>query len=515
MAARRFGAGEGTGLDESSATVSLERANVALSAGDHVAAAAMFEALVAENPDDPDVIHGLGILAWQAGQLELAREHVSRAVGLSARPVIYLSTLGEIERMRGDFVAAERALLTALEIQPDYAEAQTNLGMLYLSLQKYADAIERFRSAIESKPEIVLAHYNLGIALKELNQLDDAIAAYRMAIELKTDFVEAHVNLAIALLLDGQLEEGFEEYEWRLKPPFATASGTVQNDVPMWDGLVDPKGALVLRAEQGAGDVIQFVRYIPIIAREGMRVIVQCRPELENLVQTVEGVASTYRFDEPLPPHTAQLSLLSLPLLFGTRIDKIPVNVPYMLPPFAKVQAWRQRLLDLGETIKVGLRWAGNPGNTEDQRRSVALELFSGLSGVEKLTLISLQNESLPAADLETASKLRLVDFSAELQDFSDTAALMSNLDLVISVDTAVLHLAGALGCPTWGLLRYSPHWPWLLGRDDSPWYPGMRLFRQRSPGQWEDLIEDIVTLLTGAMQTTRDGGDEQEANHV
>ena len=472
----------------------------------------MFAALQEQQPDDPDVLHGLGLLALNAGRLDEARELLGRAVERAPGAAIYLCTLGDIERLRGDYAAAEAILLQALELLPESAVALNNLGMVFLAAEKFSEASLLFAAAVKHEPGLAMAWYNRGVALKEINQLDAAIACYREAIALQPNFVQAHVNLAIALLLDGQLEEGFEEYEWRLRPPITAARIAFAAD---WDGDIVPGGSLVVYAEQGAGDIIQLARYLPFIARQGMRIIVQCRPEIENLVQTIEGVASTYRPDEDLPKHDAQVMMASLPQLFKTRIDRIPTNIPYLRPPFAQVQRWQERLTDLGDTIKIGLRWAGNPNNSDDQRRSCPLSLFAGLAGTASMTLISLQNDGLNTVEAEQAQRLGLVDYSAELKDFTDTAALIANLDLVISVDTAVLHLAGALGRPAWALLRYSPHWPWLLQRDDSVWYPGMQLFRQPRPGDWKSVIDHVVATLVDVMRISRDDGSTLGSDHV
>jgi Flp pilus assembly protein TadD len=481
----------------------LARANELLQEGRRDEAGAAFRAILAATPKSAAACYGLGVVAWLGGRLDEARARMQEAVALG-RTAMHLSMLGEIERMRGDYVSAQSALRAALELDPHLAGTYNNFGMLMLDQGRYTEAASLLMTATQVDPGLEMAHYNLGIAFKELNYLDEAIDANRKAIALRPDFVEAHVNLAIALLADGQLEEGFEEYEWRLRPPFAPAATTTR--APLWDGTVDPKGTLLIVAEQGIGDIIQFIRYLTFIAREGMRVIVQCPPALEGLLQAMEGIASTYRPGEPLPPHDAYIPLLSLPHLFQTRIDKIPTNLPYFLPPFGKVGQWRERLDALGETIKVGLRWSGNPANSYDHLRSIPLDMFSGLAGMDRVTFIGLNNEPLSDSEREAAARIGLIDVSADLPDFIDTAALLTNLDLVIAVDTAVLHLAGALGRPAWGLLRFAPHWPWLLGRQDSPWYPTLRLYRQPQAGDWGTVVREVVTTLsTSMLEATRE----------
>jgi tetratricopeptide (TPR) repeat protein len=481
----------------------LEQANASLLAGQRDDAEAGFREILSNQPASVETIaeamYGLGVLDWQAGRLDMARGWLQRAIAKSSS-ARFLSMLGEIERMRGDFAASQDALKTALALDQGLADAYNNFGMLMVDQGRCVEAASLLMSATQANPALEMAHYNLAIALKELNYLDEAIESCRKALVLQPSFVEAHVNLALYLLADGQLEEGFEEYQWRLKSPFTTSPFPTQ--APLWEGLIDPQGTLLVIAEQGFGDIIQFARYIPFIAREGMRIIVQCPPALEALLQSMEGVASTVRPDEPLPPHNAYVPLLSLPLLFKTKIDTIPKNIPYFLPPFGKVRKWQQRLNALGETIKVGLRWSGNPRNSNDRVRSISLDMFSKFTGMPSVTFISLGNEPLLDAELAPAKSIGLVDYSAELKDFIDTAALMANLDLVISVDTAVLHLAGALGRPAWGLIKYAPHWPWLLERNDSPWYPSVQLFRQSRADDWQPIVDRVVATLAQSMQT-------------
>jgi Flp pilus assembly protein TadD len=482
----------------------LEQANASLLAGQRDDAEAAFREVLGNQSASAEIIaeamYGLGVLDWQAGRLDVARDWLQRAIEQSSSPR-FLSKLGEIERMRGDFEAAQVALKAALALDPGLAEAYNNFGMLMLDQGRFVEAASLLMSATQANPALAMAHYNLGIALKELNYLDEAIESCRKAIALQPSFVEAHVNLALYLLADGQLEEGFEEYAWRLKPPFTVTQPETQ--APFWEGLIDPQGTLLVIAEQGFGDIIQFARYVPFIAREGMRVIVQCPPPLEALLQSMEGVASTVRPDEPLPPHNAYVPLLSLPLLFKTRIDTIPKNIPYFLPPFGKVRQWQQRLNVLGETIKVGIRWSGNPRISNDRVRSIPLDMFSKLAGMPSVTFIGLNNDAFAEVDRAAAQAIGLVDYSAELKDFIDTAALMANLDLVISVDTAVLHLAGALGRPAWGMIKYAPHWPWLLERNDSPWYPSVQLFRQSRADDWQPVVDRVVATLAQSMRTS------------
>ena len=349
---------------------------------------------------------------------------------------------------------------------------------------------------------------NQGVAeandLLESGRADAAIALLkdRFASITEADEAGARGLLAKALLLTGRFEEGWEELE--------RSSGGADFRIPChatppWEGMVDPAGTLLVEVGGDASRSIQCLRYIPFIAREGMRVVVRCPADLEDLVQTVEGVASTCRIEEPEPRHTAWVQLLSLPRLFKTRIDRIPRNVPYIHPPFAGVKSWRGRLDALGDTIKVGLRWTTDSPTPNGQDISVPLDRFLGLAGMERVTFVGLEG-GVKQEDRDAARQIGLHDFSPELADPIVVAALIANLDLVVSVQSTVLHLAGALGRPAWGLLSSVPDWCWLLDRADSPWYPTVRLYRRRVGGQWQEVVDRMVITLAEAARLAREG---------
>lgn len=480
----------------------LEKGNICFAEGRFAEAEEHFSQALNEEGGQHGAMHGLALVAWMKGDLGCALESVQNALALMPESVSYLNSLGEIRRARGEWEEAEAALKQALEMNPAFAMAHNNLGMVYLSREDFPAAVTAFEHAVQLDPSLAMAYFNMGLAFKASNRLEEAIGAYSHAIALKPDFVYAHVNLAIALLLAGRLQEGFAEYEWRLKPEFTSPR---HFEAPQWDGLIDPDKTLLVHTEQGHGDTLQFIRYLPFIAAQGMRVIVQCPAELQSLLESVEGVAMTYRIDEPLPDFDAHIPLLSLPHLFQTDLSKIPANVPYMVAPYEKVRAWGERLSAYGNTVKIGLRWMGNPQNTLDAERSFPLEMFTPLAGLPQVTFVSLQNTPLTAEERVSAEKLGMVDVSSDLRDFTDTAALIENLNLVIAVDTAVLHLACALGRPAWALLKHAPHWPWMLDREDSPWYPSLRLFRQRERGNWAEVLEEVAALLNGVMQSVQE----------
>ncbi|BCB26929.1 hypothetical protein SKTS_18150 [Sulfurimicrobium lacus] len=447
-------------------------------------------------PGSALALYARGLVELKSGNTEQAIPWLEQSVAHDGASAEALATLGDAYRQVGRLDEAERCLGDALSLAPDYAEAHNNLGTLHLVRKQLQQAVAAFSSAIRFKPEMAMAHFNLGVAYRELNQLENAALAFQNAVAGRPEFAEAHASLGMAWLLMGRMREGFAEYEWRLrlKPP--------RHPGPQWDGLIVPGATLLVHFEQGYGDAIQFARYLPFIARQGMRVVVQCAPALQNLIRDMEAVTAVYGFEEQLPPFDAHCALLSLPSLFQTALDKIPVNVPYLNISVEKSAVWRERLACYAGTIKIGLCWQGNARHGADSERSIELLQFEQMAKMPGVTWISLQNRAPTAQEGGSAERLGLVDVSAQLANFTDTAALIGQLDLVVSVDTAVAHLAGALNRSVWTLVRYAPDWRWLLERDDSPWYPGMRLFRQREPGGWAEVVAEVDKTLRGVMDS-------------
>ncbi|MBZ0093587.1 MAG: tetratricopeptide repeat protein [Sulfuricellaceae bacterium] len=477
----------------------LDKGLALLGSGDLDAAEDSFRSALAAQPDNADALHGLGLAALQRGKPDDALALLLQAQAAAPESPAVLNTLGDVYRQLNRLDEAYVCLKEALRLAPAYAEAYSNLGAVLLSRGQLPQAQSALINAVQLKPELAMAQFNLGVTYRELCEPEQAVAAFRQAVAVKPEFVEAHVSLGMALLTQGKMDEGFAEYEWRLKLDDRHYPG------PQWDGVLTPGKTLFVHLEQGYGDAIQFSRYLAFVASGGMRVIVQCAQPLQLLFLAVSGVSLVCGPDEELPPYDAHCSLMSLPGLFQTRLDRIPLNIPYLTLPFGKISQWRQRLSAYGETIKIGLRWRGNPHYGADQDRSCDLRQFEALAGMPGVSWVSLQDQPPSADEAEVAAKLGLIDVSAELTDFMDTAALIDQLSLVVSVDTAVLHLAGALGKTSWALLRYAPDWRWMLDRGDSPWYPSMRLFRQSQPGQWDEPIAQASAMLRGVMEETLD----------
>jgi len=270
---------------------------------------------------------------------------------------------------------------------------------------------------------------------------------------------------------------------------------------PQWDGRALEGRTLLLHAEQGLGDAIQFIRYLPLMSQRGGRIIIECYAELQRLFQIMAGRCQIVACGQPLPAFDLHCPLLSLPRVFGTTLSNIPHVVPYLHPDAEEARKWHHRLLWQSRLVNVGLAWMGNPAHKNDRSRSIKLARLAPLGQVPGVRFFSLQKGEAAAETKTPPSGMELVDWTQELKDFADTAGLIANLDLVIAVDTAVVHLAGAMGKPVWTLLPFVPDWRWLLEREDSPWYPTMRLFRQNSWGDWDSVITRVVDALSLAKE--------------
>ena len=395
----------------------------------------------------------------------------------------------------GRLQEAEQLYRQVLAQQPEHARAMQFLGVIAHEFGRNDLALDLIRRAIALNPNSAQAHNNLGNILKANGQLDEAVAAYRRAIALNPDLPEAHHNLAYALLTRGDFQRGGEEFEWRSKckdlpPPRNFAQ-------PQWDGRPLEGRTLLLHAEQGFGDALQFIRYVPLMARRGGRIIIECPAGLQRLFQTIAGGCQIVAAGQPLPGFDLHCPLLSLPRVFGTNLANIPKDVPYLHADAEDARRWQHRLAGYSSIVRVGLAWAGNPTHKNDRNRSIKLARLAPLGQLPGVSFISLQKGDAAAEAKTPPPGMELIDWTEELKDFADTAALIANLDLVIAVDTAVVHLAGAMGKPVWTLLPFVADWRWLLDRQDSPWYPSMRLFRQPSIGDWDGVITRVAEALS------------------
>jgi tetratricopeptide (TPR) repeat protein len=566
----------------------LEAALVHQQAGRLAEAEALCREVLAAQPNHPDALHRLGVLAFHAGQSDAAMELIGKAIAANGNSATYYADLGNLLLTCGrgdeaitafqrslrlqpnlpeahsgmgnvlqiarrfpeaiaayrdalnlrqdlplvwnnmgnalrevkDFGEAEKALRRALQLRPNFPAAYYNLSLvlhqanrlneaidaarkavslnpnypdawnqLGISLDKSGqthEAISALRQAITGRPNFAEAHSNLGKSLRSAGAIDQAISAYRQALSIRPDLPQTHFNLGAALLLTGQFQPGWQEFEFRRQiqefRPYL-----LEFPQPKWDGAPLDGKRILLHTEQGFGDAIQFVRYVPQVIARGGQVILHCQTELVRLFQSVEGVQQVVERGQMLPKFDVHCPLLSLPTIFDTSIQTIPATVPYLHPEAALVDEWRSRLPEKPGVVRVGLAWAGRTEHPNDRNRSMPLAGLALLGKVPGVWLCSVQKS-------ETGQNGS--DWTRELRDFAETAALIENLDLVITVDTAVAHLAGAMGKPVWVLLPFVPDWRWLLGREDSPWYPTMRLFRQRAAGDWTGPVAAAAEAL-------------------
>jgi Tfp pilus assembly protein PilF len=487
------------------------------------AALASFDQAIAQKPDFAEAHSNRGNVLLALGQPDAARASYEKALSLRPDYAEAWSNRGNALQALGHLQAALASHDRAIALRPGYADAHYNRGTVLKDLKRPADAVASYDQALRLRPDHADAHYNRGNALKELDQLDaalasyeralqarpghaeahanrgatllqlgqvaEAIASYDQALRLQPDLADAHWNRSLALLLAGDFARGWPGYEWRWKLPNMRLKPQ-RIDRPPWLGGEPLRGrTLLLHSEQGLGDAIQFCRYARLAADQGARVILQVPQVLAALMQRLHGVAEVVTEELPLPGFDLHCPLLSLPLAFRTGQDTIPGCGGYLASDPGRRAAWAARL---GPRTgpRIGLVWSGSTGHLHDRQRSLRLaELLPHLPA--GLDCISLQKEvrETDQAALQ-ASGIRHV--GTELQDFADTAALCDLVDLVISVDTSVAHLAGALGRPTWVLLPRIPDWRWMLGRDDSPWYASVTLYRQGPDRHWGPVLERL-----------------------
>ena len=472
-------------------------------------AAASYRFAINLRSDFPVAHNNLGHTLIRLEQTAQAIDCLYRAIDLKPDYPEAHSNLGDALGTLGRLDEAVACYRTALALKPDYSEAHNNLGAALGYQGRQDDAIACYQTAIDLDPDFAEAHANLGNALAEQGQRGDAVVCYRMAIDLKPDFPEAHNSLAMALLARGDMQAGWQEYEWRWK----TREGAVARHnfaQPQWRGEAAAGKTLLIHAEQGLGDTIQFCRYATLAAAQGLRVIVQAQKPLVRLLRSLSGADLVVGIGDELPAFDLQCPMLSMPLAFGTTIETIPGCSPYLHADKAQAAVWQERLDAMpNQGLRIGLAWAGAAREAPalaavDRRRSLAPVRLASLLDLPGLQFFSLQRTG-PAMP----EKFRLTDHMEEMEDFADTAALIGNLDLVISVDTAVAHLAAALGKSVWVLDRFDPCWRWLSGRRDSPWYPTLRLYRQPRPGDWDSVLVEIardLRALAGTCQAPLKG---------
>ena len=400
---------------------------------------------------------------------------------------------GNALRELGRFTESLASHGRALGLRPDWPEALANAANALCELDRYDEALAACEKALRLKPNYPEALNTQGNALLETNRIADALASFTAAQAQKPDYAVAHLNEGICRLLSGDLARGWEQYEWRWQGR-NPGRGFAQ---PQWNGKQSIAGkTILLHAEQGFGDTIQFARYARLVAERGATTVLEVQPSLKTLLAGLAGVGAIVARGESLPSFDLHCPLLSLPRAFATELDSIPAETSYLRPPAAALTKWQSRVGALAGT-KVGLVWTGSKGHKNDHRRSIPLaRLLAPFTGTG-VALVSLQKEIGAEDRALIARDGSLRHWGDDIADFADTAALVSLMDVVVTVDTSVAHLAGALGKPVWILLPFAPDWRWMLQREDSPWYPTARLFRQSSLGDWDGVIAAVARRLS------------------
>lgn len=463
-------------------------------------AANLFCQAIALNPRYMEAYFNLGVIQAELKHLDKAVEAFTRAIELNPLYHEAYNNLGAVLRLTDRLSEAEAMLRRAIELRPNYAKAYNNLGLVLMDNNRLKEAEVCLRQSIVLNGNDPETYNNLALVLKDSDRLGDAETCLQQAIELRPDFVEAEFALGFLYLIQEQYEKGWGKYvkwrahneaEYKIFDAFRSKSAD-------WQGEDLTGRKLLLFSDQGFGDAIQFIRYLPLVTKATGKTGVWVQKPLQRLMraaidgcwlETDESIAAEqYEFNCPLS---------SLPYIFNTSKATIPQGIPYIRPSDESINTWGVRLdsEDGGERYRIGVVWAGNPNHENERNRSVAFDIFNTLFEVKEASWISLQVGNR-AADLRRKPS-PVVDISCDLADFGDTAAVIRNLDLVITVDSAVAHLAGAMGKPTWLLLPFNPDWRWQLKREDSPWYPTMRLFRQQEAGQWPEVLQRVKKALT------------------
>jgi tetratricopeptide (TPR) repeat protein len=462
--------------------------------------AAAYEAALRLGPGDAESLANYGVALAETGALERAVDAYARAIAADPDHAIAHYNLGNALREQRRFDDAIASYGRALRLRPDWPEANTNLGLALAAVGRTSDARAAYERTLAARPDHALAHNGIGLVHQAHGDFATAAAHFDRAIALVPDFAQARANRAQLVLLHGDFERGWPEYEWRLNVPGHAIAGTA---APRWDGSRLDGRAILLRAEQGLGDTLQFVRFAPALAARGARVVVETQASIERIVRTCPDVTAVVPRGNPLPAHDLETPIASVPYRLGLTLDSIPRAVPYLAADPALAATAGRRIRRDG-AFAVGIAWQGNPVFPQDCHRSMPLAHFAPLAAIPGVRLFSLQKGF--GAEQLAAAPFPVEDLGAALDTaggaFTDTAAAMMALDLVVVSDSAVAHVAGALGRPVWVALPLAPDWRWLLGRDDTPWYPTMRLFRQRRLGEWDEVFARIARELAALVPT-------------
>jgi tetratricopeptide (TPR) repeat protein len=480
-----------------------DMANVLMAVGRLDEAVEHYQRAIQLQPGYADAHNNLGVCLGKQDKLDESIAHLRAAVRISPNYAGAHYNLGAVLVRQDKLDEAIASYRVALRLQPALADAWNNLGIALELQDKLPEAVQSYREALRHRPAYAEVYDNLGKAFYKRGRIDEALAYFEQALGIDPQYVEAHFNRALLWLLLGEFDKGWPEYEWRWSQARADPRLFA---LPLWDGSDLHGRTILLQAEQGLGDTLQFIRYAPLVAQRGGRVVVECQSSLLGLLGSVPGIEHLVPIGAAAPPCALRAPLLSLPGIFRTALANPPAKVPYLSVEESSIEQWRQILTTaLGQrpraqAIKVGIAWQGNPGHRGDRQRSIPLTMFEQLAAQQTVQLISLQIGPGTEQLRGLAGRFDVLDLQeqlgGDLESFTNLAALMMNLDLVISCDTAVCHLAGALGMAVWVALPLVPDWRWELQKQTTAWYPTMRLFRQTQYGQWGDVFQRMADAL-------------------
>lgn len=391
------------------------------------------------------------------------------------------------------YEAALPLVKRAIALHPIDAGFYNTQAVALFACGREMESFESCKKGLQLDPNLADTYANLGICYADQGDLGASIAAFEKAIKLDANHANAHDGLGLSLLMNGQLQRGWREQEWRWRKTVFEKQRFP--DAPHWTGQALSGRTLLLYVEQGYGDILQFCRYAPLLAARGARVVLEVVPDLMKILKTLDGVAELVLAGQKPPPFDLACALMSVPLWYGTTLETIPVGVPYLHADPAQVEQWRE-FFKTDANFKVGIAWAGRPSHANDHNRSTTLASFAPLVRTPGVSFYSLQKDAGNRPRGPVPPGMNLIDLAPRLTDFNVTAAVISNLDLVISVDTSIVHMAGAMGRPVWNLLPRCPDWRWMLKRSDSPWYPTMRLFRQAKRRDWAVQMAEVADAL-------------------
>jgi tetratricopeptide (TPR) repeat protein len=472
---------------------------VAFQTGRNQVALNLIRRSIALNPENSDAHYNLGNVHSGQGRLAEGAECFQQALRLNPRHADASNNLGLFYAQLGQFSEAGKYFQQALAINPRHADAHNNLGNVFKEEGRLIQAVDCFWRALAINPNHADAHTNLGLNLAQQGQFAAAANCYRQALRINPRHKMALGNRALLRLLQGDFANGWPDFELRWARPGVAPRAFKK---PPWDGSPLQGKTILVYAEQGLGDTIQFARYLPLVQRRGGKVAFECPPALIRLFAGIVGADQIIPAGGVLPIFHENIPLMSLPGLFGTTLATIPADIPYLVAEHDNVLHWRREMNEPASTVadacglNIGIAWQGNPAHGHDRERSIPLKQFDPLAQVDKVRLVSLQVG--PGSDQLKTVSFPVADLGSRFDpnSLTDLAAVVENMDLVVTVDTSVAHLAGAMGVPVWVLLPVVPDWRWLLERTDSPWYPTMRLFRQRQRNDWDEVFARINTDL-------------------